>query len=282
MLARLQRERDRNSWHKFTEDHLGEKVSTPIEFQTIGDSEISIDQIDFPPAQNNDLRQSTYGNTTILASGKQGLWKKVGNQAPVEFKPDGWYSHIVVSPDGHWAVALSRSEAGDRQMGLVRIDLQTGKFYKIGTASAEVVWPEIFIPSSGKVLLQRQSGSRESVNEKGESGLVQEFFLLDPATGTLQSIRGDFRPFLNYPGQFFQPTGRLDEYWVALSQSNSGQTEVGRYNAQNFKFERVMLVPKLSFDSTKLWVDEAEGKFYVVNSGDLISIPLPSSGRSGQ
>ena len=52
------------------------------------------------------------------------------------------------------------------------------------------------------------------------------------------------------------------------------QTHVGRYNLKDFSFKPLLLVPRISFDSTSMWVDANQGKLYLVYKDQLLRLPL--------
>jgi hypothetical protein len=48
---------------------------------------------------------------------------------------------------------------------------------------------------------------------------------------------------------------------------------------RTFKFSTVVKVPKISFDSMDMWVDEPAGKIYFIYEGHLLALPLSSGLR---
>ena len=100
------------------------------------------------------------------------------------------------------------------------------------------------------------------------------FYLLDPTTGAVQPVRGNFQPLQHTISRMLQPTSRPDEYWAAIPDLAKNETQVGRYDVKDFSFHPVMTIPHIAFDSMAMWVDEPNGKLLVVFEGQLIRLPL--------
>jgi hypothetical protein len=132
-----------------------------------------------------------------------------------------------------------------------------------------------YVAAHGKVLLRR---ARDDGDTKESSGPpAPEFYLLDAATGRTQTVSGVFEPLLQQATRPLQPTGRPEEVWAAISDREKNETRVGRYSLRDFSFRAMLTVPHISFDSFRMWVDEAGAKLLIVYNGQLLRIPLQSA-----
>jgi hypothetical protein len=102
----------------------------------------------------------------------------------------------------------------------------------------------------------------------------ESYCLLDPETGQLESVQGEFRPLLQITYRHLQSTGKEGEAWAAIPGKNSSCMDVGRYDIKNFSFTPIVTLPAIQFDSMDMWVDESEGGFYVAANGCLLWIPF--------
>jgi hypothetical protein len=103
--------------------------------------------------------------------------------------------------------------------------------------------------------------------------------LLDPASGALQPVQGEFGPLYDQALRTLQPAGKAAEYWVTLYDARRKQARLGRYNARAFTFMPVLDVPELELHSADVWVDEPRGKVWLTYKGHLLRLTLPALGR---
>jgi hypothetical protein len=177
------------------------------------------------------------------------------------------YSLQGIMPDGKWVVA-AKVKAGTYQ--LVRISLETRREYRIKSPYILSVTNITPVPSQYKALAEIEA-------LRGKRGWQTEYRLIDPVTGASEKVTGDFRPlmiktpFMLTTPRPLQPTGRPNEFWAAIARKDNMGTEIGRYDTAKFVFKPIINLP-LSFN--EIWVDEAEGKIYVVHGGDLLRLPL--------
>ncbi|MGH9854197.1 MAG: hypothetical protein ACREBD_30505 [Blastocatellia bacterium] len=178
-----------------------------------------------------------------------------------------YYSHYAITPDGKWIVAAKSKGVA---IQFVRISTETRREYKIKSPyifSVEKITP---VPSRNKMLAVIQS-------VRGKREPQTEYYLIDSMTGASEKVTGDFRPLTPstfYPFKTFrplQPTGRPNEFWAAVADRRERVTEIGRYDTRKFVFNPTINLP-LVFN--EVWVDEAEGKIYVVYNGHLLRLPL--------
>lgn len=269
------RNQARLSWRAFENDELGDVVSQPDGYSIVDPlkflSSEFYDKDDFA----NDAIMLT-PNSIVMVSDGNGLWKQFAGAPPVRIgDQDADYVYGVVTGDRKWlVVAKAKSETGD-PYHIVRMNLQTGREFKVKLEPADDLSPITFIPNLGKILVRRARGENNAPNPVGPER--PEYYLLDAATGETRPVSGEFAP-LEQPGdRFLQPTGKPDEYWAAIPDEAKNQTRVGRYNVRDFSFKPVMLVPHIVLDSLSMWVDAKQGKIYVVYRGQLLRLPLEAT-----
>jgi hypothetical protein len=178
------------------------------------------------------------------------------------------YERKCIMPDGKWVVA-AKVKAGIYQ--LVRISQETRREYRIKSPYILSVTDITPVPSQYKALAKIET-------LRGKRGWQTEYRLIDPLTGASEKVTGEFRPLkIETPLSFathrtpLQPTGRPNEFWAAIARKDEMGTEIGRYDAAKLIFKPIIKLP-LSFN--EIWMDEAEGKIYVVYGGDLLRLPL--------
>lgn len=169
----------------------------------------------------------------------------------------------ILSEDGRWLVA----SVDER---LVRYDLTERKLLPF-TEPDELAryLPLRRVQGTGKVLLVRHHP-----HPLGRYGW-EEFRLLDPATGQATEARPESDVWLKSMRRPYQPTSKPGVTWVAFpSASTPAYTMVGRYDMANLRFLNWQRIDSLSFDSDRMWVDEAVGLIYAVHRGQLVRVRL--------
>ncbi|HKQ77966.1 MAG TPA: hypothetical protein VJ810_29990 [Blastocatellia bacterium] len=196
----------------------------------------------------------------VVRSGKwkdrEGLWLCAPGQEP-KLVVEGDYSALLVTPDGNHVVAVTR---GPFLGTLVRIDLRANRATKVETD--HFLHPVTLAPGSGKVYFHRYREDRD------------EHLLLDPATGKLEVVTGEFEPLGDQNFRPLQPVAGLREYWAAIPDSKNNLTRVGRYDTRAFSFKPLMEIPEIRFTSDDMWVDEASRQIYLAYKGHLLRLPL--------
>ncbi|HKX84192.1 MAG TPA: hypothetical protein VJL58_08235, partial [Pyrinomonadaceae bacterium] len=200
-----------------------------------------------------------------------GLYKIAGGR--VAKIHAGEYVTPVVSSDGRWALASTYAEGtGSR---LVRVDLVSGKVHELDREVSNAI-PVAFVPTMNRVLL-RYPGSYHYEDEDDIASA--DGVWLDPATGRLTPASGELRPLIQQTFRKLQPTISGDA-WAAIPDRAKNETVIGTYSSRTLKFTPRLTLPKIRFDSMKMWVDEAEGKAYFVYEGHLLSVPLAGNGET--
>lgn len=207
---------------------------------------------------------------------RPGLWRYRRGE-PVVRIADGLFKDAIVTPDGAWLIACQWQDRPPGENVLI-FDLRSGGRRRVEIPGADDVFPVAFLPAQGKVLVAfcRRDPSRSALEDPPPPSSWPHC-LLDPPTGAVTAVEGEFRPLHDQKGRPLQPTSRPDEAWAALPDpSDPSATAIGRYDAKAFAFRPVLRVPYLDFGSMDLWVDEAERAAYIVANGDLLRIPLPA------
>jgi hypothetical protein len=127
----------------------------------------------------------------------------------------------------------------------------------------------VYVAAHGKVLRGNLSFFY------GEAHLGAVNYLLDPETGTLQQASGEFRPLADRFAGELQPTGKPNEFWAAIRDSQKGVMRIGRYDSRNFAFEPLVELTGLPLGNRDFWVDATAGKIWIAYYGHLLRIPLP-------
>ncbi|MCI0662878.1 MAG: hypothetical protein L0220_17560, partial [Acidobacteria bacterium] len=106
-------------------------------------------------------------------------------------------------------------------------------------------------------------------------------YLLDPETGTVQPVKGEFAPLADGFARELQPTGKPNEFWAVIYNQQKRGASFGRYDSKNFSFTPVIELPELRMTSNDFWVDAASGKIWITYQGHLLRLPLPTQPREG-
>jgi len=132
--------------------------------------------------------------------------------------------------------------------------------------------PTAYVSAHGKVLL----GPMEDF---GVPRLAGQNYLLDPETGMVQFVNGEFHPFVNVGLRALQPTENPNEFWAAIYDSRKQVSTVGRYDSKNFSFTPLIEVPELRLISDDFWVDAEAGKIWITYQGQLLRLPIPAKAK---
>jgi len=218
--------------------------------------------------------QSQKGNEVIRVgylndtqSNNPGVWRlKPGSQP--ERIAEGDYGWPLVTRDGKWLIVTQYGKSAEKTLNtIVRFDLRTDQSFKTEFSSEDYVQAVAEIAPLGKVLIVRPDHSYLSLPEG-------DFYLLDPATGATEPVKGEFRPLQQQTYRQLQSVVGSTEYWAAIPDEERNRTQIGRYDARRFAFKPLMELPEIKFDSMRMWVDEATNQVYVTYNGHLLRMPL--------
>lgn len=211
-----------------------------------------------------------------IRTNDDGVYKVVAGRATKLLSGD--YEYPVVSPDGRWAIVTKADEDGGGRA--VRVNLATRREYAIEVEEYGKWQAAAYATPLGRFLIERFEYYEyydEFAEEDGPANDIADvnLKLVDIATGKLIPATGELRPFAQQTFRPLQKAARPGELWAALPDSEKNETLVGTLNTRNLTFQQVVRVPKITFDSMKMWVDEPRKKLYFVYRGHLLSLPLP-------
>src|SRR5215510_5076716 len=209
--------------------------------------------------KRNALSQPTRvgGAWAYSSSGKDaGIWKFELGAEPVKII-SGSYDYPVATPDGKWLVAIKTvDEVGEHSPQLVRHNLQTGKEFPVTMPNGDYPPPVKYVMAHAKLLLGNGGHHPGEIN-----------YLLDPETGTVQQIKGEFGPLMEGSPRELQPTGNPNEFWATVPDSQKGVTNIGRYDSRNFVFKPLIELTGLTLSKSDFWVDANAGKIWMTYRG---------------
>jgi hypothetical protein len=163
----------------------------------------------------------------------------------------------------------------------VRVNLLANKEYGFNGEEFSYGTPIAYVASQNKVLVSlteneedgedgEASGDREDVLPAND-----QLILADPETGSFQEAKGEFRPIGQQTFRPLQPFNSApSEFWSAVPDVEKRETSVGIYNARTFTFRPLLKIPKMTFGSMKMWVDETEKKVYFIYRGQVLALPF--------
>jgi hypothetical protein len=179
----------------------------------------------------------------------------------------------VVTPDRKWLVATTVTpEYSSTGPQLLRVNLQTGKTFTGKLPGSGFNSPAAYIQAHGKILLG-------NFGEGRGWDLGGRNYLIDPETGMVQAVKGEFGPLARERGRSLQPTGNPNEFWAALYDSQKNVTRFGRYDSKSFSFTPLVELPELPLTSDNFWVEAAAGKIWIAYQGQLLRLPLPAQAK---
>jgi hypothetical protein len=204
-----------------------------------------------------------------------GIWRVPSGGEPEKLL-EGRYFAPLLTPDGQWLLAVKANIDGGSTSQLVRYNLKTQQESVIKLPKAAQLQPLAYIEAHDKVLLGRSQYGFGASSDASK----QSHFLLDPSSGTLQPVQGDFRPLYEPTMRPLQTTGKPHEFWLALPNREEGEksaTLIGRYDSRNFVFQTVLTLPGLHIRSEEMWVDAAANRLWLIYQGHLLRLPLAAS-----
>lgn len=280
------RELPRTGWYGMRDGHAIVPVARPAPIMSIDETELDLDPQIVSASVNRRIGSATANNFTLLATMQSpvGLWLKRGSSTPALVGRSNWYRDPIVSPDGVWALAtrlepyrswikvgneLRRAPANY----LVRINVETEEETPIRLSASGEVDALAYLPAWHQFLVRVNPVAREQDTDVRPP----VFYLVEPISGLVQVVTGEFEPLWNLSNRMLQRTSNANEYWAAIPDPAKPETRVGRYNLRTFTFQPVMTIPYVAFDSQAIWVDEANKKLFLVLDGQLVRMPLGPS-----
>jgi hypothetical protein len=262
------------SWRDFSNGKLGaEKIDEPSEIKYLANNRQGA-AYSYRYAEATEpisFRRQTVDGEIVDFDGD--LFKISGGGAKTVFK-DGTYANPVVSADKKWIVAAQAEDSFYNPNRVVRINLQTGREYPVNLPPADEFYPVANNAAQNKVLLYRAKDERYNYQKNNPSPKTPEYYLLDPNTGGVQPVKGEFRPLEQQTFRGLQPASAPNEFWAAIHNEKEHATEIGFYNTLGFSFKPLIKLPEIKLDSMDIWIDEAAAKIYFVYEGHLLAVPL--------
>jgi len=206
------------------------------------------------------------GTLFYVTSGEdEGIWRAKPGIEPAKIV-SGDYSYPVITPDGKWLMATKYVSEDQR---LIRRNLQSGEEFVISLpqdAYDTYLFMLVYAAAHGKFL--------EIAHWNGGPG--NKGYLLDPETGTVQSVKGEFRPLFDALSRAPQAAGAPNLFWATIYDREERATKFGRYDSKNFAFTPLLEFPELRLSADDIWVDAAGGKIWFVYEGQLLRLPMPA------
>jgi len=236
-------------------------------------------------------RQIGTADTVYANRYQNGLFRAQAAGEPVLIK-EGRYESPVASPDKLWAAATKFTT--DDEKAIVRINLQSGREFRLNIANANGLYPIAYLPTHAKVLLYRGPETYRYVGigmeayedlrddvpaESGDSRSNvspsnAEYYLLDLPTGAVRPVKGEFRPIEERSYRPLQKSSTPGGVWAAIYDRASKSTQVGLYLEKTFTFVPITTLPEIRLQSSDIWVSEEDKKIYFVYEGHLLAAPL--------
>jgi hypothetical protein len=277
---RIELNKARFSWRVFANDQPGSPTTAP-------DFYVSADPSRFITGDENDLdwennvvnqKGMVTADSIVFAQSYDGLWRQFAGTKPVRIGDENaMYLYPIVTRDGRWVIVSKAPHEANEPSHLVRLNLQTGREFRINVPQADQLIPLAALPAINKVLVKRAKAEYAMAGLKPNGPEQPEYFLIEPATGVARPVSGEFTPLQQNGNRFLQAGEKPDEFWAAIPDDKKNQTQIGRYSLKDFSFKPVTTVPQLIFDSMSMWVDASQKKVYVVYKGQLLRLPLESS-----
>lgn len=197
----------------------------------------------------------------------EGLWKVRAGKAPERIS-DIRLQWLLVA-GRRWVLG---SQTGENHLQtLRRFDLRTNRLLNTTVPAADYVQPIAEIPETGKVLIA-------CYEDHYSQPTKTDFYLLDPATGAAQPVKGEFRPLQQQSFRPLQSVAGSTKFWAAIPDEKLNRTQVGIYDAQRFEFKPLADLPEIKFDSMHMWVTgfagESARKVIFAYNGHLLSLPF--------
>lgn len=264
-------------WRSFAAGQIGSIVSPPAALaesfeaaKTLRSGELLAPVL--APLFGQIMPKQKVAYAAVPFEGEPGIWKLAFGGERIKLR-EGRYLGVVVTPDEKWLVTTRMTMDAEQHIApnatptLVRMNLQSGEEFPVAMPTGTSLWARVFVPARQQVLLSDQSPFAQAPAGK--------YFLLDPATGKLQAVKGEVRPLLQNAARTLQPTGKPDEVWTSIYDETKRATVIGRYNTATFTFAPALELPELGAQITEFWVDAAAGKIYFVHDGNLLRVALP-------
>jgi hypothetical protein len=206
----------------------------------------------------------------------------------------GSFDEPVANREKSWIVATKY--IGEDLRSLVRINLRTGQESAVTSPSATGAAAIAYLPTHDRILVYNAVKKKDDpeIEETDENVAVVDrspafsvvsearsdnrnsidYFLLDPATGQMKPVKGEFRPIEHAGMRQPQASSTPGAIWAAIYDEASRSTRIGLYVEKNFAFTTVTTFPDIALRTSEISVHEKENKVYFVYRGHLLAAPL--------
>jgi HEAT repeat protein len=198
-----------------------------------------------------------------------GIWKAEPGMDPVKII-SGDYNPSVITPDGKWLAAIKRAIGNENTAyHLIRRNLRSGEEFVVPSTLSKYSYQLAYVAAHGKILVL-------STDYDGKVWSVNESYLLDPETGTVQPVKGEFRPLIYLGWRLPQSAGAPNLFWTTIFDPEKSAVKFGRYDSKNFVFTPMLEFPELILTRDDIWVNEDGGKIWFTYKGHLLRLPMPA------
>ncbi len=261
-------------WFTVSANGLGGETEEPEACQVLGAQKELDKQIGGAGDSNRGAWRVRAGADTIQSgylagdpNYAEGLWKVRAGKAPERIS-DIRLQWLLVA-GRRWVLG---SQTGENHLQtLRRFDLRTNRLLNTAVPAADYVQPIAEIPETGKVLIACYETNYLQPSKT-------DFYLLDPATGAAQPVKGEFRPLQQQSFRPLQSVAGSTKFWAAIPDEKLNRTQIGMYDAQRFEFKSLADLPEIKFDSMHMWVMDFAGesarKVIFAYNGHLLSLPF--------
>jgi hypothetical protein len=266
------------SWVALRDGHL-KSASQPAVFPQDDPERVVPEKIEKERKEGGEISPAwpltAGGKTYRLAewNNKTGLWQFARGQKP-KLIIEGESHWPVITPDGKWALLAQCKDSWSEPNFVVRVDLTTGRSYRLDIPEADKIKPLAYVAARGGVLVVRFQ-DHDGNDRKPVGPEAPEFWVVDATTGKGGIVHGEFSPFEDIGSRPLQVAAKDGRSWAAIYREAAGATEIGMYNPADFTFTPILSVPGLNFGSQEMWIDEAEHKAYITYRGQLLRINMP-------
>ena len=196
----------------------------------------------------------------------------------------GKYAKPVFTPDGVWMVAAkAKAETNWADPNyVVVINLETRTETRVNLDVADNFDPIAYLESQEKVLLVRfQDEVIYGYGDRKPTGPTKPvYYLLDHSKNEVVEVEGTFWPWYHHADLPLQSSQKSNWVWAAKFDPDKNQTEIYLYDILNFKTKYVMTIHSFLFNSSSMWVDEAQKQvfvqpgFHLENAEEILQFPL--------
>jgi hypothetical protein len=260
-------------WRPFSSGQLGSATDEPsacrlLDFVSIR-KKVKLIDFYFDPGERIPFSRS--GDTIVFTNypeKEEGIWKVEPGSEPVKILSGNYSTPLLIDNKKLLFAVKNDINNGQYNQTLIRYNTETGQESVIAPPQEGFNYPVAYLPDHGKILVTNAEPNHVS------SQSLQNY-LLDPESGIMQPVKGDFRPLFDQNLRPLQSTRRPHEYWTALYDHQKRVTAIGRYNAKSFVFKPLLDLNDIQLRNADIWADVETKKLWFTYEGHLLRLPLP-------